>query len=106
MLKKEFRLRKKCEFLELKEKGRKINSSLFGLVYLKSEKSKFGWIVSKRISKKAVDRNKIRRRLAEVVKNNWIDGFKILLLVRPEILDKKLIEIEREWKRLIDTLKK
>jgi ribonuclease P protein component len=106
VLKREFRLRKKREFLELKEKGRKLSSPLFGLVYLKSDESKFGWIVSKKISKKAVERNKIRRRLAEVVKNNWIDGYKILLLVRSEILGKKLIEIESEWKRLRDILKK
>jgi len=106
VLKKEFRLRKKREFLELKEKGKKISSPLFGLVYLKSKESKFGWIVSKKISKKAVDRNKIRRRLAEAVKNNWIDGYKILFLVRSEILDKKLIEIESEWKKLRDILKK
>lgn len=106
MLKREFRLRKKSDFLEMREKGRKLSSPLFGLVYLKSEKSKFGWIVSKKISKKAVDRNKIRRRLAEVVKNNWFEGYRILLLVRSEILGKKISEIENEWKRLTEVLKR
>jgi ribonuclease P protein component len=106
VLKREFRLRKKSEFAEMREKGRRLSSSLFGLVYLKSNETKFGWIISKKISKKAVDRNKIRRRLAEVVKNNWIDGYKILFLVRSEIVDKKLIEIESEWKKLMEVLKR
>lgn len=90
----------------MREKGKKINSPLFGLVYLKSEESKFGWIVSKKIAKKAVDRNKIRRRLAEVIRNNWIDGYKILILTRTEILNSTLKEIENEWQKLVNTLKK
>jgi ribonuclease P protein component len=105
VLKREFRLRKKSEFAEMREKGRKLSSPLFGLVYLKSNEPKFGWIVSKKISKKAVDRNKIRRRLAEVVKKNWIDGYKFLFLVRSEILNKKLVDIENEWKKITEVLK-
>jgi len=105
MLRKELRLRYKKEFAELKEKGTLMWSPLFGLVYLKSDEGKFGWIVSKKISKKAVERNRIRRLLAEVVGKNWIEGYKVLFLAKKEILGKKLVEIEEEYLKIIKKIK-
>ena len=106
MLKKEFRLKKRSEFTELKEKGQLLRSPLFGLVYMKSEETKFGWIVSKKISKKAVERNRVRRLMSEVARKNWVDGYKVLVLTKPEILKKKFEEIEEEWIKLMKLLKK
>jgi len=60
---------------------------------------KFGFIVSKRISKKAVDRNKVRRVLSEVVKNNFDKfekGIRVVFLTKQEILGKKYDEVEKE----------
>ena len=73
MLKKENRISKKSEFEEIKERGRFLGfSRLFGVVVLdkNDDELKFGVVVSKKISKRAVDRNKIKRRLMEVLGRN------------------------------------
>jgi len=64
MLPKKNRLTKK-EIIELKEKKPKIiQGNYFGLVYLpKENEKKVGIILSGKISKKAVERNKIKRQL-------------------------------------------
>ena len=106
MLKRENRIRLKKEFTEVKNKGRILYSPLFGFLTYKEndDQKKFGFIVSKKISKRAVDRNKIRRILSEVVRKNlekFKDGTRIIFLTKKEILDKKYNEIEKEVERFI-----
>ena len=53
---------------------------------------KFGFIISKKISKKAVVRNKIKRLLAEEVKKNldkFENGFRGIFLIKKNIIDEK-----------------
>lgn len=105
MLKKEFRGLKRSEVLNFKKEGRMYKTPLFGLVTLKSEKAKVGIIISKKISKKAVERNRIKRLIYEVVGRSWSEFEKKevmgLFLVRSVILNKSLIEIEKEWQKLL-----
>lgn len=105
MLKKEFRGLKRSEVLSFKKEGRMYKTPLFGLVVLKSEKPKVGIIISKKISKKAVDRNRIKRLVYEAVGNSWNEfekkGVMGLFLVRSVILDKSLVEIDKEWQKLL-----
>lgn len=106
MLKRENRIRLKKEFTEVKNKGRVEYSPLFGwLLYKENDNlKKFGFVVSKKISKKAVDRNRIRRLLAEVVRENldkFEDGTRLVFLTKQEILGKSLVDIEREIKRMM-----
>jgi len=68
-----------------------------------SEGKKFGIIVSKKISKKAVERNQIRRRLMEAVRLNlelFPEGFRGIFLVKKNILGKKEGEVEACLKKL------
>ena len=70
MLPKENRLKKKKDFEEVFEKGKGYKEDF---VYLKIRKNKlklsrFGFIVSKKFSKKAVVRNKIKRKLRESIR--------------------------------------
>ncbi|MDD3002695.1 MAG: ribonuclease P protein component, partial [Candidatus Shapirobacteria bacterium] len=63
-----------------------------------------GFIVSKKISKRAVDRNKIRRILSEVVRENlerFENGTRIIFLMKKEILGKKYDEVEKEVEKFI-----
>lgn len=64
---------------------------------------KFGVIISKKISKKAVDRNKIKRRLMEVLGKN-LDKFKkgkrVLFLIKKEALKASINDFEKEIERL------
>lgn len=108
MLKKINRIGNKKDFLEIKNKGEMIYSSIFGLLILKKEdkEKKFGFIISKKISKKAVDRNKIKRYLSEGVRRsleNIKEGSRGIFLVKREILNKKLeeivVEVEKVFKK-------
>ncbi len=69
-LPKKFRLKKQKKFDKVKRQGQVIHSPLFAVSILKgqSDGPKFGFVVSKKIDKKAVVRNKIRRWLSEAVR--------------------------------------
>lgn len=113
MLKKIYRLSKKKDFLEIKEKGVLYHSPIFSLAVLKSpeidsEYKLFGVIISKKISNKAVSRNKIKRYLNLCVQNNWDKfkpGTKAIFLVRKTILNKELEEINKEVAELAAKIK-
>jgi len=81
-----------------------VQSFLFGFNYLLvGEEKKFGFIVSKKISKRAVDRNKIRRLLAEGVKENMgevKEGIFGIFLAKKALLGKKFEEVEKEVKEV------
>lgn len=110
MLKKVERISSKKEFAEVKNKGEMRAADLFSIIWMnppmltaKEGQRKFGAIISKKISKKAVERNQIRRRLFEAVRNNiemFPQGFRGIFLVKRNILDKKMEEIEKCLKRL------
>lgn len=108
MLKKINRISRRKEFLEIKNKGKIINSPLFGAISLvdETQEIKFGFVISKKISKKAVDRNKIKRRMSEVLIKK-IDKFKlgtkIVFLAKKSLLGAKIQEIEIEIDKLIKT---
>ena len=109
MLKKINRISSRGEFLEIKNKGRLLSGPLFGVVRLKTEDDgvKFGFIISKKISKKAVDRNKIKRKLCEVLKNKINDfdvGTRVVFLAKKSLLEAKIGEIEKEINKLISNV--
>ena len=102
MLFKENRLKKTKDFENVFKNGKGYKEDFLYLKILKNDlkNSRFGFVVGKNFSKKAVLRNKMRRKLRELVKNNIsqidtsIDG---ILMVRPasqladfKSLDKKI----------------
>lgn len=66
MLPKIYRLTKKKDFDAVYQMGKSVRSGLLAGKYLPNglANSRFGFVVSKKISNKAVVRNKIRRRLS------------------------------------------
>jgi len=64
--------------------------------------SRFGSVISKKVSKKAVERNKIRRRIYGIMQKDFMDkvkkGWDILFIVSPSIKDKKGKELEEIMK--------
>ncbi|HWS48934.1 MAG TPA: ribonuclease P protein component [Candidatus Methanoperedens sp.] len=117
MLKKINRISSKKEFALVKNNGEMKAGELFSIVYLNPSRptaaspfdkgdsvvKKFGVIVSKKISKKAVERNQIRRRLMEAVRLNmemFPEGFRGIFLVKKNILDKSEMEIESCLKKI------
>lgn len=111
MLKKINRICKKSEFEEVKAQGELKAAELFSVIWMVNPPTqetvagqrKFGAIISKKISKKAVDRNQIRRRLMEAVRLNmsiFPEGFRGIFLVKKNILEKSEVEIEACLKKL------
>ena len=106
MLKKRNRISKRSEFEEIRKEGVFCGfSRFFGVLVLdkKDKELKFGTIISKKISKKAVERNKIKRRLMEVLGKNlekFDEGKRVLFLAKKEVLEIKPKQIELELKKI------
>ena len=103
MLKKKNRSLKRRDFEEVKRTGRYYTTSLLGMMVLsQTNEKRFGVVVSKKVSKKAVERNKLRRLVMKGVEgnlNNWPEA-KIVFLVRGVMLGKKAGEIVDEVEKL------
>jgi ribonuclease P protein component len=86
------------------KKGRRIRGRNFGLIILpaedKKEPSKIGIIVTKKVFKKAVDRNKLKRQLRNIMISTIVMrlpfGNKIVISVFPFAANLKFIEIKEE----------
>lgn len=108
MLPKENRLKKKKEFEAVFKGGRHIKSQNFFIKYLANgtDKTRIGFIVSKKVSKKAVDRNRAKRRMREAFKNidgKIKDGISIIVVAYPTVkglrFKEMLPEIESALKK-------
>jgi len=93
MLAKKFRVSSK-RIEEVKKKGKLIQGDFFGVVFMKNNKenSRFSFVISKKISKKAVERNRIKRVLIKAIKTNLEKvppGFDFVFLVKRKILNKE-----------------
>lgn len=101
MLAKANRLRKERDIKRLWKFGASYYSPWLALRKLRNEKgtTRFGIIVSNKIVKESTRRNKIKRRLREIVRLNLTKikpGFDCLLIARPLIVGQKYIDIKRE----------
>jgi len=108
MLPKKYKLKRNNDFKKIFEQGRHYQQDFIRLKILKNnlEISRFCLMVGLKVSKKATQRNKIRRQLEEAVRlnlNKINSGFDAVILVNPEIIEKNYQEIE---KTLIDLFKK
>lgn len=96
-----------AEVLLAREKGKLIPGFLFGLLVFNLEDqrpSRFAFIVSTKIDKRAVRRNQIRRNLKAalkedlpIIKNGWL----VLFLAKKKLLNQDLEIIKKEVKRII-----
>ncbi len=99
MLPKENRLKKKKDFEKVFEKGETIKGDS---VYIKALKTKepftrIGFIVSKKVSLNAVERNKIKRRIREIVKTIPIKNkFDIVIVSLSKIKKNTFEEIKQD----------
>lgn len=106
MLARKNRITGKSNFEKIKNEGVLYQGKAFGLAVLKREESnppRFAFVISTKISKKAVERNRAKRRLGEAVRKNLDktkNGFDVLFLAKKEILKSSTKEIADEITRL------
>lgn len=92
MLAKKNRLTGGQSFGRVQDLGKVFQSDNFGIAYLKRQDSgptRFGFVVSTKIAKDAVDRNTIRRHMSETVRQmirDIEDGMDIVFLAKTSIL--------------------
>ena len=105
-MRRRYRLRYNSDFQRVRQHGRFYASPLMVLAFLRNEldHSRFGFVVSKRLGK-AVQRNKIKRRIREAVRLRlpWIkSGFDVVFIARQPMRQASYQQIEQT----LDTLLK
>ncbi len=100
------RLKKKKDFETVFKQGETIKSETFFLKVLNTNNdySRIGFVVSKKISNKAVIRNKIKRRLRETIRHNLPslkNNFDIIVVALPKIKAISFKEIKQEVEKAL-----
>lgn len=101
------RLSKDSDFERIRNDGKLYQRGFFGAQVLKKEgqeTSRFAFVVSTKISKQSVQRNRVRRAMREAVRHQLYiigKGFDIIFLPKKEIARKSTEEIMREVQKFI-----
>lgn len=107
MLAKKNRLTGTKDFKRVQEKGKLFQAKDFGLAYFEredDEPSRFGFIISTKISKDATDRNTIKRHMSEPVRlmtGEIKNGLDVVFLAKTSIIRIPAEEIVREVRNAI-----
>jgi ribonuclease P protein component len=93
------RLKKKKDFKKVFKEGEPFKEDFLFLKRSENnlDKTRLGFIVSLKVSKKAFIRNKVKRRLREAAKNKietLKNGYDVVIIARGEAKEKEFKEIE------------
>lgn len=106
-----YHLKGKKKFDKVLSEGRMVQSSSFGIALLEHEEKElscFGFIVSTKVSKHAVLRNRVKRALSEAVRFLMAEiktGYDIVFLAKSLSLKKSTDELMAEVKPAMDKAK-
>lgn len=100
------RLRKSSEFQRVRQQGRSITSRLLILAWTSNDVAqlRIGFVISKRISKRAVDRNYLKRLLGEAIRPllpELTPGWDIVISARKDTLTADLHTLEQDIPALL-----
>ena len=100
MLKKQNQLTKDKEFDNVFKNGKSSYDKIIGVKAITNnlDNSRFGILISTKISKKAVERNKLKRQIREVIRLDLDlikSGYDLVIISLVPILDKTYEEIEK-----------
>jgi ribonuclease P protein component len=102
MLARKFRLNEKGDFEKIQKTGNVFQSVNFGIGILKrgdTDVSRFGFIVSTKIAKDAVDRNRFKRAMSEAIRTSMTDiseGYDVVFLAKTSIIRVSTEQIMKE----------
>jgi len=104
-LRKTQRLRRESEFGQVRERGRVVRGNLFSLTVLKKENAALmrAAIIASRKLGGAVVRNRVRRRLREIVRlhqHEVAGGTWMVIIARPSAASSTYRDLEQEWLHL------
>lgn len=110
MLAQQNRLKKKKDFERVFRKGKKTREDVLFFQWAPNnlKTSRFGFIVSKKISKKATVRNKIKRQLRELVRKkigSLEKGIDVVFIARIGLEKKDFWETEKIVNRILSKAK-
>ena len=92
---------KNKDFQLLLKNGRRCSGGFVVSYTLPSDQNRLGVVVSKKISRLAHERNKVKRRLREAGRRLLKDGFDVILIARPGIEKKTWLEVLEAVKKII-----
>ena len=109
MLSKEHRLSKQKDFDHVFKKGKQSYDSIIGikLISNKEKNSRFGIVISNKISKKAVVRNKIKRKIRAIIHQELAklkEDQDCILIASPQIEKATFEDIEKSIIKHFKTL--
>jgi ribonuclease P protein component len=98
-------LKKQNDFQNVFNRGNVFGNKVFAFYFVKNqmEENRIGIIVSKKVSKKAVVRNRLRRQIREAYRLNeeqFVKGYDFILIGKQSLLDIGYTEIEKSLKHL------
>lgn len=101
MLPKKNRLKKKKDFERVFMNGKIIKCQDLFLKYIDNDKedTKIGIVVSKKVSKKAVDRNKAKRRIREafrLIGSKLKNGINMIAVAYPSVKNREFSDIKEQ----------
>ena len=104
------RLKKTKDIERVSKKGKRFKEDLLVLKITKNalSQTRFGFVVSQKVSKKAALRNKIKRRLKEMVNQKgkkFKKGLDVLLITCPGLETKDFWEIDETLDKLLKKAK-
>jgi ribonuclease P protein component len=94
------RLRSHNDFTKVERTGTRAQGASVTVVHVvrRDGRSRVGFTVSKKVSLSAVVRNRVRRRLKEIVRRNktWIAARDVIIIAKPESATRSLQELATE----------
>ena len=108
MLATKYTLKGEENFEKVKNEGKMYQDKDFGVIVLKKdneEVSRFGFVISKKVDKLAVNRNRVKRAMSESVRRNMNDiekGYDMIFLAKKSIMRESTSDIMKKVKIWID----
>lgn len=110
MLPKTNRLVKTKDFEKVFKQGRSFFTKLMGVKILggQAKNNRFGVIISAKVSKKAVERNRLKRQIREALRElnkKLLQGFDLAIIVSPNLLKSDFKAIKNELEKVFIRLR-